>query len=60
MTMVCLYVYVFLKFTLMECHVQLGYFQHNLFDGIVSKIQLCQQTIAYLPLFGHEIDSSPA
>lgn len=42
----------------MECHVQLGYFQHNLFDSIVSKIQLCQQTIAHLPLFGHEIDSS--
>lgn len=40
----------------MECHTQLSYFQHNLLDDIVSKIQPCQ-IIAYLPLFGHGMDS---
>lgn len=59
---ICTYVYVFFKFRLMESHDQLNYFQHNLTDGNISKMELsvCRLFLACLPLSGHEIDSSLA
>ena len=59
---ICIYVYVFLKFRLMESHDQLNYFQHNLPDGNISKMELsvCRLFLACLLLSGHEIDSSLA
>lgn len=59
---ICTYVYVFLKFRLMESHDQLNYFQHNLADGNISKMELsvCRLFLACLLLSGHEIYSSLA